>query len=411
MARAALAPPQGPPVYAVPLVSSTTALFLIADTGGGHRAAASAVASRIAADGHSLDCHIIDPFAEASPAPIGWTADLYGPLIRRAPWLWGTLYHATNSRAGVAALVSSALRAVRPGIARLATDLDPSVIVSFHPLLNHVTMRALGCPGRRPPVMTVVTDLVDIHASWLCPDVDALVLPTHRALDRALRAGVPPQRCRELGLPVAPPFAAQGGAAGTDREDVRRDARRQLGLPLDGFLVLLCGGADGSGGIASRARSLASLGVHLAVICGRNHRLLAQLGGLVARPPGQATVRGFVTDMPVWMRAANALATRAGPGMIAEALCSALPLLLTSYIPGQERGNIDWVLDAGAGRFVPTVDLLLDAVRDLATPGSHQRQAMEAAAQRAARPHATANIASLVRTLAERGGRGAPPSQ
>ncbi|MGH9061756.1 MAG: hypothetical protein ACRDZY_19915, partial [Acidimicrobiales bacterium] len=79
-----------------------TLLFLIADTGGGHRAGATAVARRIEADRPGeFDIHIVDPVAIGSPAVLGRTADLYGPLIQHARWLWGAMYHATNSRAAI----------------------------------------------------------------------------------------------------------------------------------------------------------------------------------------------------------------------------------------------------------------------------------------------------------------------
>ena len=111
-------------------------------------------------------------------------------------------------------------------------------------------------------------------------------------------------------------------------------------------------------------------------------------------------MKGFVDNMPEWMRAADVVATKAGPGTIAEALCSGLPMLLTSYVPGQERGNVEWVVDIGAGRFVPRIAQLLDAVAELSAPGSETLTAMRAAVRRAARPDATKRIAALIVSLA-----------
>ena len=44
--------------------------------------------------------------------------------------------------------------------------------------------------------------------------------------------------------------------------------------------------------------------------------------------------------------------TKAGPATIAEATCCGTPLLLTSHLPGQEKGNTEFVTGAGAGRRV-----------------------------------------------------------
>jgi hypothetical protein len=59
---------------------------------------------------------------------------------------------------------------------------------------------------------------------------------------------------------------------------------------------------------------------------------------------------GFVTNMADWLRCADAVVTKAGPGTIAETLCCGTPLLLTSCLSGQEKGNAEFVVSAGAGR-------------------------------------------------------------
>jgi hypothetical protein len=71
-------------------------LFLVADTGGGHRNAARAV-------GQALERMYPGRFAPALCDPLGgpgsarvlrFVAGLYGPATRLAPWLWGAAYHA-----------------------------------------------------------------------------------------------------------------------------------------------------------------------------------------------------------------------------------------------------------------------------------------------------------------------------
>lgn len=384
-------------------------LFLIADTGGGHRASATSVARQLGQSRPGdFEVHIVDPFTAVSPRLIGRGADLYGPLIQRAPRLWGLLYHATNSRLAVSAMLRSALRPVGPGIARLVDRMGPAAVVSFHPLLNHLTAQAVrSLRSRRPALITVITDLVDVHASWACGDVDAVVIPSPGGLDRCRRAGIPADRCHLLGLAVDPAFARPPPSPSE-----RTALRVRLGLDSERFLVLVCSGADGSGGIHKRARGLAAAGldVDIAVICGRNARVRQALAGLRDSHGRPVAVHGFVQNMPDWMRAADLMVTKAGPGTIAEALCSGLPLLLTWYLPGQERGNLEWVVDAGAGRYVPGMRELVDTVAELSIPGSPALQAMRRVVHAVARPEATASIASLVASMATSPPPAAPPA-
>jgi 1,2-diacylglycerol 3-beta-galactosyltransferase len=392
------APPALAPRPARVEVEPLHLLFLVADTGGGHRASAEAVARRLqAAHPGRFATHVLDPFVQASPRLVGRIVGLYSPITRHAPWLWGALYHATNSRAAVGALRGSALRLVEPGLAEVVATLRPALVVSFHPLLNHIAARALQrLPGPRTPLATVITDLVEVHASWTCAAADAVVTSSPGGRDRARRAGVPADRCFDLGLPVDDSFTAP-----TPAGSARRALRQRLGLPPERFTVLLSGGGEGSGGLARRTRALidAALDVEVAVICGRNARVRALLDPLGAAH-SNLHVLGFVPNMSEWLRAADLLVSKAGPGTITEALCSQVPLLLTSHLPGQERGNIGFVVDTGAGRYVPRSRDLVDAVRELSAPGSPALAAMHEALGHAARPQATAQIADLVVRLA-----------
>ncbi|KAL3941474.1 MAG: hypothetical protein SGBAC_004184 [Bacillariaceae sp.] len=69
--------------------------------------------------------------------------------------------------------------------------------------------------------------------------------------------------------------------------------------------------------------------------------------------PGRVNVvgLGFVTNMEEYMVAADILVTKAGPGTIAEAAAVGLPVMMTSFLPGQEAGNVYVVLEAGFGDY------------------------------------------------------------
>jgi 1,2-diacylglycerol 3-beta-galactosyltransferase len=70
-------------------------------------------------------------------------------------------------------------------------------------------------------------------------------------------------------------------------------------------------------------------------------------------------VYGFVQDMPDFMRAADVLITKAGPGTISEAFIAGLPMILYSRLPGQEDGNVGYVVDNGAGVWAPRPDAVV----------------------------------------------------
>ncbi|MBO0773361.1 MAG: hypothetical protein J2P35_18055, partial [Actinobacteria bacterium] len=124
--------------------SPVPVLFLVADTGGGHRAAAQAVAGRLRhAWPGRFEPVLLDPLAGPGSA---WllrrVARLYGPAIRHVPWLWGAAYRVTNSRPAMTMLERTLLRLADRPVARAVAALAPALVVSFHPLVNGAAARA-----------------------------------------------------------------------------------------------------------------------------------------------------------------------------------------------------------------------------------------------------------------------------
>ncbi len=387
-------------------------LFLIGDTGGGHRSAAEAVSEALSAawPGRFRPV-LVDPLrGPAAPRRLRWLIGLYGPAIRITPWLWGWLWHGWASPQAIDWARRSVLAPAYRGVADAVGAGVPALIVAFHPMAVGAAVRARdrGAPG--VPVVTVITDLVTAHLSWRDAAVDHVVVPSAAIARCCAQGGIPRGRCSQIGLPVAAEFAAAPPSPAG-----RRALRRRLGLPRDRFLVVLTGGAEGSGGLYRRAAALLehSGDVQVAVICGRNRILARRLARRARREGGRLTVCGFVGNMADWMRCADVVVGQAGPGTIAEAACCAAPLILTSCLPGQEEGNAEFVVSAGAGSYAPRLrDLVAEVARLRADPGA--LAAMRAAAAGLSRPGAAAEIAGLLAGLARHpavaaaAGRGRP---
>ena len=364
-------------------------LFLVADTGGGHRNAARAV-------GQALVRMYPGRFAPALCDPLGgpgsarllrFVVGLYGPATRLAPWLWGAAYHACDSRPAMRVLQRALLRLADRPAAEAAAACRPAAVVSFHPLAGSaaVAARDLGAPGA--PVVTVVTDLARMHAAWRHADADVIIAP--RDPDRGGWVAA--------GLPVTREFWG-GPLCGGERAVLRRS----LGLREETFLVLVTGGGEGSGGIAARTGAILRQfpDVDVVAVCGRNRRLKRRLDRMAASDgcAGRLTVTGFTRHMADWLRACDLVVTKAGPGTIAEATCCGAPLLLTSHLPGQETGNTEIVIAAGAGRRARSVRRLLAEIDGLRRDRD-RAHAMRAASERLGQPAAAADIAALIAGL------------
>ncbi|MGQ9715978.1 MAG: glycosyltransferase, partial [Anaerolineae bacterium] len=120
-------------------------------------------------------------------------------------------------------------------------------------------------------------------------------------------------------------------------------------------------------------------------------------------------VCGFVTDMHRWMAAADVVVTKAGPSTVAEALALGKPVLLYGAVPGQEEGNITYVVASGAGAYTPELEVLVSTLREWLRPGNPIVEEMAQRACQVGRADAALRVAQEVGRLLE-GRKGEPPT-
>jgi 1,2-diacylglycerol 3-beta-galactosyltransferase len=268
-----------------------------------------------------------------------------------------------------------------------ALEPRPTLVASFHPLLNHVAAETV--PYGVPRV-TVITDWIDFHQAWTDLQADCIICPSEPAYQLCLQRGVPADRLVTAGLPIHPRF--QDAIRGfTDKRSMRLKLRLRPHAPT----VLLAGGGDGTEPLRKYAAALARspLDIQVLAVCGRNAALAERI-----REDNHAGVHvfGFVDNMPELLLASDLLVTRAGPGMIAEGLACGCPLLLTGYLPGQEGGNVKEVVGRDLGRFVPRPDDLVDAVTAWFAKAESERLDDARRARAAADPGAAFQIADVM---------------
>jgi 1,2-diacylglycerol 3-beta-galactosyltransferase len=365
-------------------------LFLFSDTGGGHRSAAEALIEALESEhADRIEPCMIDVFKDYAPPPLDRMPELYPDLVRY-PQLWGFGFKLSDGPQ--AAFLDIAFWPyVRRATKRLIREQQADCIVSVHPLFNGTFIRAAG--KQRPPFLTVVTDLVTAHSLWYHPKADMCIVPTEQAAERAREHGLEEDRIKVIGLPVARRFCEPSGD--------RAALREALGWPQDLPIILLVGGGEGMGPLEETARMIADLDQKfgLAVITGRNAVLKEKLEGI--NWPVPTFIYGFERRMPEMMRAATLLVTKAGPGTITEALNAGLPMVLYSHLPGQETGNIDFVVESGVGIWAPGPQRTAEAVLWWLDHPQALEEA-QGASQRIANPSAAQQIAQIIAEYALR---------
>ncbi|MGA2490151.1 MAG: glycosyltransferase [Anaerolineales bacterium] len=359
--------------------------FLFSDTGGGHRAASEAIIEAIHSEfGEAVITQMVDFLKEYAPPPFNHLPEVYPDMVR-VPELWGAMFDISDGRSQARIVTSTFWPYVRRAARRLVSDHHSDMLVSVHPLVNSFALKALR--KDRPPFVTVVTDLVSTHALWFDQRADLILVPTEMARQNAIQYDMPPDKVRVVGQPVSQRCSAPVGDKAL--------LRKHLGWPQAKKVILLVGGGEGMGPLAEMARAIdeSGLDVCLIIVAGRNSKLEAELKEQTWE--NQAFIYGFTHDMADFMRAADVIVTKAGPGTIAEALNAELPIILYAKLPGQEDGNVDFVLSEGVGVWAPEPLAVVRALtRWICRP--QERRIVVKNCRHAARPDASRQIALIL---------------
>jgi 1,2-diacylglycerol 3-beta-galactosyltransferase len=360
-------------------------LFLYSDTGGGHRSAVEAIIEGLNHEfPNQFEVEKVDFFRDYAPLPLNFAPELY-PVVSKNTRLWGMSYHLSDGKRRVDLMTRAAFPYYFTASRNLLTDHPCDLVISVHPFMN--TLIRQVAHRRHIPFVTVVTDMVSIHALWFDNKADLIILPTDIAKQRGLELGIADERMAVCGLPVAEHFCK----AAVEKTEMRE----KLDWPDSKLTLLLVGGGEGMGPLEATAAAIneSGLPVSLILIAGRNKRLQERLESKDWKIPHR--IYGFVKNMPELMCAADVLITKAGPGTISEAFIAGLPIILYNRLPGQEEGNVLYVIGEGAGMWAPEPGMVVSVIKNWINHPDRLAETTEAS-RSLARPEAARDIAHLL---------------
>jgi len=368
--------------------------MLISDTGGGHRASAQALETMFEQlRPGETDVRIVDVWTNHAKFPFNTFVSSYA-LLAKNPVLWKLSWHGSAIPPVTSLLNALSAFTCHKTFRECIEEHDPHLVLSLHPLTQALPLQVLSHMGdgrRTVPFATVVTDLGSAHPTWFHRKVDACFIPSDQIRGLAKRSGLKSGQLRQYGLPVRPAFWQPSRP--------KADLLRELGLASARKTVLVVGGGDGVGSLASIVEATAAQlskecpgeGQVIAV-CGKNKKLQARLEKLESLKCN-VQVRGFVRHMSDYMEVSDCIVTKAGPGTIAEAAIRGLPTMLSSYLPGQEAGNVPFVTESGFGEYSNQPKEIARRVSSwVQDPG--KLEAMSLNARVASSPRATQAIAT-----------------
>ena len=305
-------------------------LILTASVGEGHDLPARTLTDQILAEEQGAEVLVEDGLALLGRPFRLVSEQVPGLIFHRARWLYDLGFWLVAGFGPSRRLARRlAIRLGGPPLLRFIEDVEPDVVVSVYPVTTEV-LAAVRRSGRlRVPLVAAITDLAMMRW-WAAPGVD-LHLVTHPESIAEVRAVAGGESRIEVvhGL-TRPEFVRPTEPAA---------ARRSLGLPADGKVVLVSGGGWGVGDLSSAIET--ALAVDAAVVvalCGRNEVLRLRLEETYRSEP-RVRVVGFTEHMGDWLAAADALVHSTGGLTVLEAHMRGCPTISYGWGRGHLRAN------------------------------------------------------------------------
>lgn len=381
----------------MPNNSAPKILILSSDTGGGHRSAAAAIVAGIQnfVEGESYAIRTVRAIEESHHITARLVA-IYNWVLRNKQHWMKYLYWAINRfrpetreffyRRTVGYVVSHFQR------------WCPHIIVSVHPLTQHMFARVLKELGLadRIPLVTVVTDpYYGFWKAWACDDVTLYLVASEEARQQLIDYGIPAGRIKVSGMPVHPKFAFPG-------EHAAQAARTALGLEADKFTVFVNAGWEGGGNIPMIFRELVrgELDVQAIFLAGKNEALKSEAEMLAAEAKFPIRVIGYSEEVEQLMRAANVMISKLGGLTTFEAMSCHVPIIAdatTEPMP-QELGTVNMIVKRGAGVLLKRASDIVPVIRRMVDDSRHYA-ALRAATINLAIPNATKRIVEEITSL------------
>jgi UDP-N-acetylglucosamine:LPS N-acetylglucosamine transferase len=372
-------------------------LIISSDTGGGHRSAAAAIVAGIESfvKGESYAIRVVRA-VEESAAIAARLVRLYNWLLRnKQHWMKYYFWALNRVRPETREFfLSRSIGYVRELFERWC----PHIVVSVHPLTQHIFARVLRelNLADRIPLVTVVTDpYYGFWKGWACDDVSLYLVASGEARQQLIDYGIAPERIKISGMPVHPKFDFPG-------EQAAQAARTALGLDAEKFTVFLNAGWEGGGNVPEIFRELVrgELDVQAIFLAGKNEALKTEAENLAAEARFPVKVIGYSDEVEQLMHAANVMISKLGGLSTFEALNCRVPIIadVTTQPMPQEAGTVNLIVKGGAAVLLRSASDIVPVVRRMIDDSRHYA-ALRAATITIAIPNATRRIVEEITSL------------
>ena len=236
-------------------------------------------------------------------------------------------------------------------------------LVCLHEILIPLAHIAINRVNADIPLISLVMDPFTAHPLWFyTPETELIVFSKKLEKEAVMQYGIKPEQVHRFPILLSQDFNKRY----TPEE--KNAAKKKHRIPLDKKIVLVVGGGEGLKSTLAivNAFIFRRCPAHLIVICGKNKVLKTQLEILLKTTQiTNIQIFGFVSFMPDLINVSDCVITKSGPATVMETLSAGKPLILASYVRGQELGNMLYVVNNNLGWYIPKPRKIIKKIKEI----------------------------------------------
>lgn len=318
----------------LPRIIITTAGF-----GDGHNTAANNLA--VALEDHA-EAEVIDPCALGSPRINAKLRNFYRFITTHTPKIWNRIYKSVEKH-DFSKEKFPFMRKPENALNEIIQSFEPHAVVSTYPLYPYYVERSFSKGIPRIPIITIVTDSIEINAAWRKSPSDYFLVTDKFTKKSLIDAGIEEQKIIITGFPVHPRFTSLKSI-----ETIEPDTPfKVLYFPTSKKPIIRR--------IMRAILDNQDTKTEITVVLGRNVRkLYDKVREIQLLYPGRVNIKGWTRRVPELLTSHHLVIGKAGGATVHETIAAACPMLIHHLVPGQEEGNLALLEKIQGGYYTET---------------------------------------------------------
>ncbi len=305
-------------------------LILSCSTGEGHNSAAKAIAQSLEDAG--IDCEVKDVLTFKSKRTSQNVSSVYSGVIKNTPALFGLAYNLgwAYDCLKLPSPIYSCNAKYASKLSEYIREKGVNCVICAH-LFAMEAMTAVRKQGLYVRTYGVLTDYTTIPF-YKDTDLDGYFVPTREVGEQLVKKGITGGKVIISGIPVHPKFNSRISKA---------EARQALEIPQRTHVLAVMTGGAGCGNVVKLCDELGKLlpaDSRVIVFTGKNKKLKDKLDKKFGDIP-RFTAVAFTPEVHVYLRACDAVISKAGGLSSTEIAVLNVPLIHMKAIPGLETAN------------------------------------------------------------------------